>query len=153
MERSWLHLALFLALAVLLQGLRLFLPMIPGPVQMFFIGSLLNAVMAAAVWETRTRWALVIGAALPVGAFLQGQLPLLPLAVSCLPGRAVFAAPALKAALLYAGTQLVLRLLAVPAPLTAVLGFMMSWPQLVTGVLGLLLARLLARRFGWQTGR
>lgn len=100
MERSWLHLALFLALAVLLQGLRLFLPMIPGPVQMFFIGSLLNAVMAAAVWETRTRWALVIGAALPVGAFLQGQLPLLPLvpvvalgnmafqlAVSCLPGR------------------------------------------------------------------
>ncbi len=98
MERSWLHLALFLALAVLLQGLRLFLPMIPGPVQMFFIGSLLNAVMAAAVWETRTRWALVIGAALPVGAFLQGQLPLLPLvpvvalgnmafqlAVSCLP--------------------------------------------------------------------
>ena len=42
MERSWLHLALFLALAVLLQGLRLFLPMIPGPVQMFFIGSLLK---------------------------------------------------------------------------------------------------------------
>ena len=166
MERSWLHLALFLALAVLLQGLRLFLPMIPGPVQMFFIGSLLNAVMAAAVWETRTRWALVIGAALPVGAFLQGQLPLLPLvpvvalgnmafqlAVSCLPGRVVLAAPVLKAALLYAGTQLVLRLLAVPAPLAVVLGFMMSWPQLVTGVLGLSLARLLARRFGWQTGR
>ena len=52
-----------------------------------------------------------------------------------------------------AGTRLVLHLLAVPAPLAAVLGFMMSWPQLVTGVLGLLLARLLARRFGWQTGR
>ena len=68
MEHSWLHLALFLALAVLLQGLRLFLPMIPGPVQMFFIGSLLNAVMDAAVWETRTRLALEIGAALRDGA-------------------------------------------------------------------------------------
>ena len=75
------------------------------------------------------------------------------LAVSCLPGRAVLAAPVLKAALLYAGTRLILRLLAVPAPLAAVLGFMMSWPQIVTGVLGLSLARLLARRFGWQAGR
>ena len=45
-----------------------------------------------------------------------------------------------------------LRALRLP-PLAAVLGFMMSWPQLVTGVLGLLLARLLTRRFGWQAGR
>ena len=37
--------------------------------------------------------------------------------------------------------------------LAAVLGFMMSWPQIVTGVLGLSLARLIARRFGWQAGR
>lgn len=140
-------------------GAAPFLPMIPGPVQMFLIGSLLNAVMAMAVRSTRTRWALVIGAALPVGAFWQGQLPVLPmvpvvalgnmafqLAVFYLRGRSVFAAPVLKAALLYTGTQLVLDLLALPAPLAALLGFMMSWPQIVTGVLGLLLARVLLRR-------
>lgn len=159
MQIAWLRLSFFLALALILQGLRLFLPMIPGPVQMFLIGSLLNAAMAMAVRSTRTRWALVIGAALPVGAFWQGQLPVLPmvpvvalgnmafqLAVFYLRGRGVFAAPVLKAALLYAGTQLVLDLFALPAPLAALLSFMMSWPQIVTGVLGLLLAHILLRR-------
>lgn len=41
-----------------------------------FIGSLLNAVMILSIWQTGSCRACIIGLILPVGAFLQGQLPL-----------------------------------------------------------------------------
>ena len=154
------ELAMFLALAFLLQSLRLLMPMIPGPVNMFLIGSLLNMIMALAIWRTRTRWAAIIGVLLPIGAFFQGQLPVAPmipvvaagnafftLAVFALgPRRRAFFAPFLKAAVLFTGTQLVLRMLDLPAPMANVLTFMMSWPQIVTGCLGIFLGRALLKR-------
>ena len=84
------ELAMFLALAFLLQSLRLLMPMIPGPVNMFLIGSLLNMVMALAIWRTRTRWAAIIGVLLPIGAFFQGQLPVAPMIPVVAAGNAFF---------------------------------------------------------------
>ena len=154
------ELAMFLALAFLLQSLRLLIPMMPGPVYMFLIGSLLNMVMALAIWRTRTRWAAIIGVLLPIGAFFQGQLPVAPMIPVVATGNAVFTlaafvlgprrrayfAPLLKAAVLFIGTQLILRMLDLPAPMANVLTFMMSWPQIVTGCIGIFLSRILLKR-------
>ena len=159
-RKQWNELAMLLALAFLLQSLRLLMPMIPGPVNMFLIGSLLNMVMAFAIWRTRTRWAAIIGVLLPIGAFFQGQLPVAPMVPVVAAGNAVFTlaafalgprlraflAPLFKAAVLFIGTQLVLQMLDLPAPMANVLTFMMSWPQIVTGCLGILLGRALLKR-------
>ena len=72
MKRTWTLLAMFLALAMLVQSIRLFIPMIPGPVNMFLIGSLLNTIMVLSIWQTGSRWAAMIGGLLPFGAFAQG---------------------------------------------------------------------------------
>ena len=159
-QKLLIELAMFLAIAFLLQSLRLLLPMIPGPVNIFFVGSLLNMVMALAIWRTQTRWAAMIGLLLPIGAFFQGQLPIAPmipvvaignaaftLAAGALgSGRRAYLAPFPKAAVLFVGTQLVLRIFDLPVPMAKMLTFMMSWPQIVTGCLGILLAQILLLR-------
>ena len=159
-QKLLIELAMFLAIAFLLQSLRLLLPMIPGPVNIFFVGSLLNMVMALAIWRTQTRWAAVIGLLLPIGAFFQGQLPIALMMPVVAIGNAVFTlatgalgsdrraylAPFLKAAVLFVGTQLVLRIFDLPVPMAKMLTFMMSWPQIVTGCLGILLAQILLLR-------
>ena len=168
MERErtqWNELAMFLAIAFLLQSLRLLIPMSPGPVNLFFIGSLLNMVMALAIWRTQTRWAAVIGLLLPIGAFFQGQLPIalmmpvvaignavFTLATGALgSGRRAYLAPFLKAAVLFVGTQLVLRIFDLPVPMAKMLTFMMSWPQIITGCLGILLAKACLPRLARQS--
>ena len=61
MQRVWIKLAMFLAVALVFQSIRLIMPMIPGPVNMFLIGSLLNTVMVLSIWCTNSRWANIIG--------------------------------------------------------------------------------------------
>ena len=158
--KVWVRLACFLALALVLQSIRLVIPL-PGPVNMFFIGSLLNAVMILSVWQTRSFKACMIGLILPVGAFLQGQLPLvlmipvIALGNVCYMAWAqffrrsrsiIFAGPVLKTGILYGGTQVVLLSVALPAAVGQMLSFMMSWPQVVTGCAGIILASLVSRR-------
>lgn len=163
MEASWkvyVYAALFLAAAIAIQSIRLVFPMIPGPVNMFLIGSLVNAVLLVAVCVTKQGWTAAIGFVLPVAAFLQGHLPVAPMIPIVGAGNALFAwlgwrlwthrtvwaAPFVKAALLYGGTRLVTDLLGLPDALAAALSFMMGWPQIVTGCLGIFLARLLLGR-------
>ena len=160
LQNTWTKIALFLAIALLFQSIRLLMPMIPGPVHMFLIGSLLNAVMVLAIWHTGSRWAAVIGALLPVGAFLQGQLPLVLLLPVVAAGNvlymlwaarwqqscAVYLGPVIKAASLYAGTAAVIQLTDLPSQVAAVLLFMMSWPQFVTGTVGIVLARKMSQK-------
>ena len=159
-QKLLIELAMFLAIAFLLQSLRLLLPMIPGPVNIFFVGSLLNMVMALAIWRTQTRWAAMIGLLLPIGAFFQGQLPIAPMIPVVAIGNAVFTlaadalssdrraylAPFLKVAILFVGTQFILLLFDLPAPMAKLLTFMMSWPQVVTGCLGIFFAKVLLHR-------
>ncbi|MBQ1867628.1 hypothetical protein [Selenomonas sp.] len=160
MKRTWTLLAMFLALAMLVQSIRLFIPMIPGPVNMFLIGSLLNTIMVLSIWQTGSRWAAMIGGLLPFGAFAQGQLPIIwmipvvaggNMAFTLWAGafrqsRLLYLAPVVKTVILYGGTLAVLRLIHLPEAMIAVLLFMMSWPQLVTGTVGIVLARKMSRR-------
>lgn len=163
MNRTWTMLAMFLAIALLVQSIRLVIPMIPGPVNMFLIGSLLNTVMMLSIWHTDSRWAAVIGGVLPLGAFVQGQLPIVWMIPVVAGGNIVFTlwagffrhsrllylAPVVKAALLYSGTMIVGQLLELPEAMMAIMLFMMSWPQLVTGMVGIFLARKISTKISF----
>lgn len=154
MQKVWIKLAMFLAVALVFQSIRLIMPMIPGPVNMFLIGSLLNTVMVLSIWCTNSRWAGIIGVLLPLGAFMQGQLPVVLMIPVVALGNAVYillagkfkqsklayVSPLVKAVLLYGGTWLVVNTIGLPAPVNSMILFMMSWPQIVTGAIGLFLA-------------
>ena len=162
--KSYVYAALFLAIAIVVQSLRLIFPMIPGPVNMFLIGSLVNAILVAAVCVTQRGWTAAIGLFLPLVAFLQGHLPAAPLIPVVGIGNALFAflvwrlwsrrvvwlAAFFKAGFLYGGTLLVISLLGLPDKLAVLLSFMMGWPQIVTGCLGIFIARLLLLRIRTQ---
>ena len=90
MQKVWIKLAMFLAVALVFQSIRLIMPMIPGPVNMFLIGSLLNTVMVLSIWCTNSRWAGIIGILLPLGAFMQGQLPVVLMIPVVALGNAVY---------------------------------------------------------------
>ena len=154
MQKVWIKLAMFLAVAFVFQSIRLIMPMIPGPVNMFLIGSLLNTVMVLSIWCTGSPWAAVIGILLPLGAFMQGQLPVVLMIPVVALGNAVYIllagkfqqsklvyiSPLVKAVLLYGGTWLVVNTIGLPASVSGMILFMMSWPQIVTGAIGLFLA-------------
>ena len=154
MQKVWIKLAMFLAVAFVFQSIRLIMPMIPGPVNMFLIGSLLNTVMVLSIWCTGSPWAVVIGVLLPLGAFMQGQLPVVLMIPVVALGNAVYillagkfqqsklvyVSPLVKAVLLNGGTWLVVNTIGLPAPASGMILFMMSWPQIVTGAIGLFLA-------------
>ena len=162
MQRVWIKLAMFLAVALVFQSIRLIMPMIPGPVNMFLIGSLLNTVMVLSIWCTDSPWAAVIGILLPLGAFMQGQLPVVLMIPVVALGNAVYilmagkfkqsklayVSPLVKAVLLYGGTWLVVNTIGLPAPVSSMILFMMSWPQIVTGAIGLFLANKVYKYLG-----
>ena len=155
MQRVWIKLAIFLAVALVFQSIRLIMPMIPGPVNMFLVGSLLNTVMVLSIWCTNSRWAGIIGIILPLGAFMQGQLPVVLMIPVVALGNAVYIllsgrwqqsrllylSPFVKALILYAGTLSVIHIIDLPAPVSGMILLMMSWPQIITGTIGLLLAK------------
>lgn len=158
--------ALLLALTLVLQSLRLVIPL-PPLMSTFLIGSLVNACLLIALELTGPGSALTVAAAAPVVAFLQGLLPLpvfiLPVAAANAVYIGVFAAgrrwgrplavglaAAGKAAFLSVAVAWLLTLVHLPPKLAAALTFAMGWPQLVTGVIGGLLAAVVVRRI---TGR
>lgn len=66
-----------LAVTLILQGLRLVIP-IPPQVSMFVVGSLVNACLLVAVLLIGRRAGLVVAGCTPVFAWLEGMLPFFP---------------------------------------------------------------------------
>ena len=143
------------------QSLRFFLPLPPGIGSQILIGSLVNLALVLTVHISGTVRAAGIGFLLPVAAFFQGQLPVLPMAPVVGVGNVVFAAiagglfwnsrlvwfaPVFKAALLYGGTRLVVQWFDLPDPAASALSLAMGAPQIVTGLAGIILAKAVARR-------
>ncbi len=107
--------------------------------------------------------ALLISFLLPIVGFFQGQLAVPVLIPVVALGNMVLVlvcqqfwqrkflwlAPVFKAAILYIGALLVLYCFAIPEKVAQVLLIMMSWPQVVTGIIGLMLARQLVRKLAW----
>lgn len=154
--------ALLLAVTLIFQSLRFFIPL-PPFLSSFIIGSLVNTSLLVAAEKAGLWPALMIASIAPVVAYFQQMLPLpifiIPvafgnaayivlfsvcLARSRVAGVAVAAVG--KAGLLYAAFAWLFTFVAIPPKLAAGIMLTMSWPQLVTGVMGGLLSYLTVRR-------
>jgi len=47
---------------------------------------------------------------------------------------------------MFTSSLVLLKVLALPEKMVFAIGFMMGWPQMVTGICGILLARLITKR-------
>jgi hypothetical protein len=154
--------ALLLALTLLFQSLRLFIPL-PPFFSTWIIGSLVNACLLVAVETSGFFPAAVIAVAAPAVAYFQQLLPLpifvLPVAFANLlyiwlfrtglawgrwQGIALSAFG--KTLFLYLAFAWLLSFIHIGPRLAAGLLFVMSWPQLVTTVAGGVLAAIVVRR-------
>lgn len=156
--------ALLLALTLIFQSLRFFIPM-PAFLTTWLIGSLVNGCLLVAAEVVGLGPALIIAVVAPIVAYLQQLLFLpvfiVPVAVAnCLyvvffsvialrwrkrPLGTVLAA-IIKAGVLYALFTWLLTLITIPPKIAAALMFAMSWPQLVTALIGGMLAKIVVKR-------
>ncbi|EHM41165.1 hypothetical protein [Anaeroglobus geminatus] len=132
-----------IAVAVILQSLRLLFP-VPPQVSMFLIGSLVNMCLVLAVRTINVRAGLITATVVPVFAWLEGMLPFLPFVFPVAAGNTAFvflvgragehkpqlflAAPA-KALVLYGAFRLLFAAFPFPEAVMATLLFIMSWPH------------------------
>ncbi len=142
---------LLLAATLILQGLRLFIP-VPPQVSMFVIGSMVNACLVLAVLRVGWRSGVVVAAVTPVFAWLEGMLPFFPFIFPVAAGNSAFVfsvfllrraglpglygAALIKAGAMYGSFCLLFGLAAFPPAVSHVMLTVMSWPQIVTGLLG-----------------
>ena len=151
--------AILLALAVVLQGMRLIIP-VPTPISMFLIGSAVNACLVL-IARTQGVTAAVL---LPVFAWLEGMLPLwffifpvmvgnivFVLLVNTARGREIYGAAFVKAFVLYSAFFVLLQVVEVPNRIGAGILFVMSWPQIVTGLIGIGIALYAQKRLAEVT--
>lgn len=141
--------ALLLALVVVFQSLRLYLP-IPAFVSVYIIGSFVNACLLVAAATAGWRAALVLAVTAPVVAYLQQALPLpaliLPVAAAniayvggylILAGLnrvlAVSTATTAKFIVVYLTVTGLIQYLGITGNMASMLTMMLGWPQWITG--------------------
>ena len=154
--------ALLLALTLVFQSLRFIIP-IAVFLSTFLIGSLVNACLLIAVETVGVQPALLIAVIAPTVAYFQQLLPLPIFIIPVALGNAVYIvifstgkrwyswlrigiAASSKMVFMYAAFSWLLTLIAIPVKLAIGLMFVMSWPQLVTGVVGGILASIIKKR-------
>lgn len=160
--------ALILALTLVFQSLRFFIPL-PPFFSTLLIGSLVNACLLVAFMTTGLPVAAAIAAIAPVVAYFQ-QLLLLPVFIAPVavgnfllvvifrsaagwgkwPG--IILAAAGKTVFLYFSFTWLLTFVNVNPKLAAGIMFAMSWPQFATAVIGGVLATLAAARINRREG-
>lgn len=141
--------ALLLALVIVFQSLRLYLPM-PVFISVYIIGSLVNAclLLAAATLGPKPAW--VLAAVAPIVAYLQQVLPLplliLPVAAANLAYiggyllfaarnglLAVSAATTAKFLIMYLTVTILIQYLGITGKSATMLTLLLGWPQWITG--------------------
>ncbi|WP_182185449.1 hypothetical protein [Pectinatus frisingensis] len=144
--------ALLLALIIVFQSLRLFLP-IPFFVSVYIIGSLVNACFLLAAATIGCRFALILAVIAPIVAYMQKALPLpiliLPIAaanLSYIAGYLMFFAKSrilaismasiAKFVIIYLTVIGIIQYLGVTGKTSVMLTMMLGWPQLITGFTG-----------------
>ncbi|MFA6075715.1 MAG: ECF transporter S component [Negativicutes bacterium] len=160
--RKLTYSALILGLALVFQSLRMIVP-IPPFIAPFIIGSLVNACLLIATTTVGLRSGLIIALVTPFVAYLQGQLPLPLFIVPVFIGNAllvgcywllerkarvaaVVVAAIAKTVALFVMFSAMLAFISLPSKLAAALMFAMSWPQLVSGILGGVVAIIVLSR-------
>ena len=158
-NRALVRAALFLSIAAIAQSVRILLPL-PPIVSMLLIGTVVNLCFCFAVWGSGLLYAGIICMLLPLFAFMQGHLPVLPMVAVVFLGNFVFClvaqqskrwkhyvfAPLLKAITLWSCTGIVCNLLHLPQQLKMMLQVSMGIPQWTTALLGLIAASVLWKK-------
>lgn len=151
--------AFLFALALIFQGMRSFVPM-PPFIGMFLIGSFVNLTLILAVQQAGLLPSILMGFLLPTVAFMQGQLAIAVLIPVVAMGNLilvlwmhffqekmiVWLAPLLKTLVLYSGCRVMIQAFAIPREVASIMLLIMGWPQIITAVAGILLARQISRR-------
>lgn len=155
--RFWTRTAILLGITLVFQMLRQIIPM-PQPLSTFVVGSLVNASLVVAAATVGIPGGVFISLVAPIVAFLQGHLPPVPPMVpivalgnaiivvgyAILKGRSpylgVVVGAVAKAAFLFVAVQLLMQMITLKPPIIKALSFGFSWPQLVTALIGGVLA-------------
>ena len=148
-----------LTMAIVAQEIRLFLPL-PPLLSIIVIGTMLNAIMVIAVRYASLTSAIIISAILPLFAFMQGHV-IIPLMIPVIFlgnfvlvlvcdkfwGKSIIIlAPVLKTVTLYMLSRVLLSMLGLQNKLVDAILLGMGWPQLITAILGIILAMQLEKR-------
>ena len=141
MDKTLVRGAMLIALTVVLQSLRLFIPL-PPMASMFFIGTLVNMMLAVTVRLAGLKPALLAVVLLPFFAYLQGQLPIPLLIPVVIGGNAVFVlichwawhrglmlAPLAKTICMFTSSLVLLKVLALPEKMVFAIGGALLWIQ------------------------
>lgn len=153
--------ALLIALSLVLQSIRIILPL-PALLSTFIIGSLVHMMLVVTHHKSNTRAAMLLCCMLPLTAYIHGQL-LLPILIPVVAvGNLLFLLlysrlqerslvyvipPAAKAAVMVTAAYLALQIMGIHHPvLVKTVLFGMSVPQVVTGIVGIALAKAILKR-------
>lgn len=152
MHKETVRAALLLALMIVFQSLRLFVPL-PPFISMFLVGSIINACLLLTIEFSTLRAGVIIACLAPVIAFMQQALPLpifiLPVALTnvcyltsykALAEKnyiaAIVTASIVRMLTLYLASSAIFAVFKFQSELENILRIAMSWPQLITGILG-----------------
>ena len=158
-NRALTRAALCLAVAAMAQAVRLLLPL-PPIASMLLTGTVVNLCLCFAVWGSGILYAGIICLLLPLFAFMQGHLTLLPMVAVVFFGNLVLCfvvqqqkrwkhyvfAPLLKAVTLWSCTGIVCNLFRLPQQVKYMLQVSMGIPQWTTALLGVITAGFLWKR-------
>ena len=151
--------SVLLTMAIVAQEIRLFLPL-PPLLSIIVIGTMLNAIMVMAVRYASLTSAIIISAVLPLFAFMQGHI-IIPLMIPVIFlgnlvlvlvcdkfwGKGIIIlAPVLKTVSLYMLSRVLLSMLGLQNKVVDAILLGMGWPQLITAILGIILAMQLEKR-------
>ena len=151
--------SVLLTMAIVAQEIRLFLPL-PPLLSIIVIGTMLNAIMVIAVRYASLTSAIIISAVLPLFAFMQGHV-IIPLMIPVIFlgnfvlvlvcdkfwGKGIIIlAPVLKTVTLYMLSRVLLSMLGLQNKVVDAILLGMGWPQLITAILGIILAMQLEKR-------
>ena len=151
--------SVLLTMAIVAQEIRLFLPL-PPLLSIIVIGTMLSAIMVIAVRYASLTSAIIISAVLPLFAFMQGHV-IIPLMIPVIFlgnlvlvlvcdkfwGKSIIIlAPVLKTVTLYMLSRVLLSMLGLQNKVVDAILLGMGWPQLITAILGIILAMQLEKR-------
>ncbi len=151
--------ALLLAVALCIQNLRFILPL-PPFASMIIIGTGVNLMLLFLAHRVSLKGAVIASVALPVTAFLQGQLPLFIFCPAVAVANIIFVqlasrwhheakvwlAPLAKAGALYLMSWGIVQIAELPPAMTHTILFMMGIGQLVTASAAVFLEKKIENR-------
>ena len=162
--RNLARAAVLLAIASIVQWVRLLLPL-PPIASMLLVGTVVNLCLCLSVWSSSLKLTAVSCLLLPVFAYLQGHLAFWPLIPVIFVGNLVYCLslhkatgwkyalpPILKAIVLWSGTGLAATLFHVPDAIRQTLMIVMAIPQWTTAALGLVVGLFLWQRLRRKVG-